>query len=91
MECVQQKRRATASQKRAKDEKERQKKRASGEIGPDDNSDAPPVKRGRPMKDDALVRRLAKQAGVRPEIILLTDRNEYVEEEEEDDNDDDDY
>jgi len=63
---------------------------------PDDNSDAPPVKLGRPMKDDALVRRLAKQAGVRPEIILLTDRVEYVEEEEEEeeeeeDDDDDDY
>ena len=88
MECVQQKRRATASQKRAKDEKERQKKRASGEIGPDDNSDAPPVNRGRLMKNDALVRRLAKQAGVRPEIILLMDRVEYVEEDEDDDEDD---
>jgi len=39
------------------------------------------------MKDDSLVRRLAKQAGVRPEIILLTDRVEYVEEEEVDDDD----
>ena len=44
-------------------------------MGTDDDSDTPPprIKRGRPPKDDALVKRLAKRRGVRHEIIPLTD------------------
>jgi hypothetical protein len=90
MSCVQHKRRAAARERRANETSERQRKRArratSGVIGPDDASDAspPPVKRGRPTKDDALVRRLANKAGVRPEIIIATDRVIYIDEEEQD-------
>ena len=87
MSCVQYKRRAAARERRANETCERQRKRArratSGVIGPDDDSDASPpsVKRGRPTKDDSLVKRLAKKAGVRPEII---DDDDEEEEEEED-------
>src|SRR5208282_5312074 len=93
MSCVQHKRRAAARERRANETSERQRKRArhatSGVIGPDNDSNAspPPVKRGRPTKVDSLVKRLAKKAGVRPEIILLTDRVEYVDNEEEEEED----
>lgn len=89
MSCVQHKRRAAARERRANETRERQRKRArratSDDIGPDDDSDAspPPVKRGRPTKDDSLVKRLAKKAGVRPEIIRLTDQVEYVDDDNE--------
>ena len=89
MSCVQHKRRATERERHANETSERQKKRArratSDVIGPDDASYAPPppVKCGRPTKDGSLVKRLAKKAGIRPEIILLTDRVEYVDDDEE--------
>ena len=51
-------------------------------LSPDD--DAPPVKQGRPTKPDSLTRRLAKKAGVRAEMILHTDRIQYVDEEDKD-------
>jgi len=76
MSCVQHKRRAAARERRA-----RRARRATS--GPDDAPDAPPVKRGRPTKDNSLVKRLAKKAGVCPEIILLTDRVEYVDDDDE--------
>ena len=41
------------------------------------------VKHGRFTKDDSLVKWLAKKARVRPEIILLTDRVEYVDDDDE--------
>lgn len=85
---MQEKCRAALHAKRAVEKRECEKKCTSGELGPD-LADAPAAKHGCPAKDDALVRRLAKSAGVRPEIILLTDRVEYVDEVEEEDQDED--
>src|SRR5271169_6026887 len=90
MSCVQEKRRAAQREMRVSLENERRMKRArrqaSGDLGSDDDSDTPPprCKRGRPTKDDALVRRLAMVAGMRPEAYLRMDRIQYVDEEEED-------